>query len=281
MPTFHTADCPADSTVIQWIKSSTDWQPAERRFEPELRVPGLSFDSALVMRDIDLLLAQVEPIHWRSQPPGALTGLSLSYDPDAPPQSWPVGSFGHPRYCKYAAKDYYQVPAREFEFGRRGDYLDSLGFRRLLAQVDALPALSALFANFKMPVVRSTLRIIDGGAVYPSALYTGGYHIDVPPSDGLRINLCVAGSADFGLQYEHDSSVVLTGPGSGAIVNTDFMHRPWFRRTTSLRRVHLILELTPWLDYNASADTWTPNEHCGKTHPYDMIKNGMGWHGSI
>lgn len=277
MPTFHTADCPADSTISQWIKSSTNWKSAERRFEPELRVPGLAFDSAPVMRDINLLLEQVEPVHWRSQPPGALTGLSLSYDPDAPQQSWPVGSFGHPRYCKHSAEDYYRVPATELEFAPRGDYLDSLCFRRLLPQVDALPALGALFARFTMPVVRSTLRIIDGSALYPNSLNTSGYHIDAPPCEGLRINLCVAGSADFGLQYQKDSSVVLSEPGSGVVVNTDFMHRPWFRRTTSFRRVHLILELTPWLDYNAYADTWAPNEHCGRTHPYDMIKNGMAW----
>jgi len=254
--------------------AGTPWTEVEFQFDPKLTVPELQFNSVALKDEIHSLCQEIKPIAWRSQPPGSLSGLSLSYDPQAPEQDWHCGSFGHPRYQIYNSKEYFQQPALDHLSNKtfKGDYLDALSFRRLLPEIEKYPALSSLLNGFAAPLVMARLRILDGNLVYPT-YDDGGLHTDFPPSDCMRINVCVTTTDDFGLQYENHEPFFLQ-PGQHCVVNTDVKHRPWVRKRSAFSRIHLTLELTPWLDYDPVADAWSINEHCGKTHPYDLVRRG-------
>jgi hypothetical protein len=261
---------------MAWIKRHTPWQSLPRQFDPTLQIPGFSIDHAAIAAEIGALAQSVPFHHWRSQAPGALYGMSLSFDPDAPAQEWHCGSFGHPRYHTLPPTEYFTAPERERHTAPRGDYLDSLGFRKRLPEIDRLPALSAIFNRFRMPVVRATLRILDGRKVQPTCNDHGGMHQDDPPEEVLRINICITGSPDFGLQYRGHPPLP-AAPGDHRVINSDADHRVWVARQTPLQRIHLVLGLVPWLDYDPRTDTWTPNRHLGKTHPFDLIRAGLAW----
>jgi hypothetical protein len=59
------------------------------------------------------------------------------------------------------------------------------------------------------------------------------------------------------------------------VVNTDVPHRVYVRQPNDSLRTNLVLGLTPWLDYDASDDSWSPNEYFGRMHPYDMVREGL------
>jgi len=263
---------------MEWIKSQTDWEQhvnaLGQQFDPLLTVQGLRFDAELLHREMQDLFRLCPPIHWRSQPPGALYGLSLSYDPQALQHEWPFGSFGHSRYQQHTAADYFKVPEKERRHAPRGDYLDSLGFRKTLTEVEKLPALKALLDSFRMPVVRCTVRVLDGTQVWPTGNDSGGLHRDDSPFEVMRLNLCITSSPDFGLQYAGHAPISLR-PGEHCVVNTDVDHRVWVGQRSDVQRMHLVIGLVPWLTYDPQNDAWTPNAHFGNTHPYDLVRQGQ------
>lgn len=259
---------------MEWIKCEIGWKTPAQQFEPKLTIPGLVFDAAVIEEELLLLTQKIPCVPWRSQEPGALYGLSLSYNPQASEHEWHCGSFGHPRYRRFSPQAYFTVPEFDREHARRGDYLDSLGFRCLLPQLAQLPHLSNLLHSFRMPVVRCTLRIIDGQRVCASQDDEGGMHRDDPPFEMLRVNLCITSSENFGLQYIDQAPIILQ-PGAHSVINSDTSHRVWIKKRSDFRRMHLIVGLVPWLNYDVELDAWSPNAHFGNTHPYDLVRQGQ------
>lgn len=262
---------------MEWVKSQTDWNhqasKLTSRFAPQLRIPHLHIDHHTLYNELQTLLQIYPPTQWRSQLTGALSGLSLSYNPQAPREEWHCGSFGHPRYRQYRHADYFKAPEQDRKNAVYGDYLDSLSFRQRLPEIASLPTLNKLFNAFRMPVVRCTVRCIDGTQAWPSLPDNAGMHQDDPPWEVLRINICITGSEDFGLQYAGHAPISMQA-GDHLIVNTDYDHRVWVRQRSPIQRLHLIIGLVPWLDYDAQADAWTINQHVG-IHPYELVRQGV------
>lgn len=281
MQTFHTQHCPEDSTVLRWIKdglakAGTPWPAMDSPFLPDLSMEGLVFDPIAVAQDITDLCKETRPVPWRSQPPGAVTGLSLSYNPDAPQKEWATGSFGHPRYRAHTSHGYMEMPAADFADPKspRGDYVDALSFRKLLPQLQRHPSLFALLNSFSCPLVWAKLRIIDGRFCHPTLNFgDGGFHTDPPSTDILRVNVCVTSNDNFGFQYI-GCEPIYPQPGSNLIINSNFLHRPWIVGSVDFKRIHLTLDLLPWLSYDETNDVWTTSPHYG-VHPYELVKSGV------
>ncbi len=270
---YKTEDCPADKTVFAWIAESEGGVSFERRFQPDVRIPGFSYDRNALMEDLSALRTTAPTTPWRSQAPGSVFGMSLHFDPQGPAEEKYCGSFGHPRYRTYTPFDYFKVPLMDMPKAVRGDYLDELAFRSPIPEVANLPELSRIFGWFKRPVVRGTLRVVLGDKTFASLPDGGGMHTDEPPQMAVRINLTVNSSPNFGLQYEGEDPL-FTEPGDYKVVCTDFNHRIFVKQPEPIRRIHVVFDVVPWLDYDASTDAWTPNEFWGKKHPYDMIADG-------
>lgn len=263
---------------MAWIKREIGWDDAVERIGRQLdlglRIEGLKVDAPAILQEIDALFRQRPPIYWRSQPPGIMYGLSLSCNPDHPVSDWHAGSFGHPRFLRYSGFDYYKAPEKESASAPRDDYLDSLGFRRLLPEIQGLPVLMGLLESFRMPVVRCTVRVIDGSKAWPSGDDEGGMHCDDSPFEVMRVNVCITGSDDFGLQYSGHPPIVMM-PGEHLIVNSDADHRAWVRQRSTVQRVHLVIGLLPWLNYDRTSDAWEVNEYFGKVHPYELVRRNL------
>lgn len=101
-----------------------------------------------------------------------------------------------------------------------------------------------------------------------------GFHQDDSPFEVLRINLCVTNDGSFGFQYS-GQDVWYPQPGDNYVVNSDVDHRVVVARTSNFQRTHVILGVAPWVDYDATKDSWRPNQWFGIKHPYDMAKEGL------
>jgi hypothetical protein len=275
MQKFRYKDCPEDKTVYRWIQDNmTDLGASAPIFDPYIQIPELEYDTERVAHEVLDLVQRVPVTHWRSQPPHALFGMSLQYDPYAPPVDTYCGSFGHPRYQEFSKADYYAQPASDLLKGLapRGDYLDIMAFRKFIPELDDMSELKRVFAGFKRPVCRATLRIVDGNMVTDSATNTGGFHVDTDPRLATRINLIVQTNPNFCHQYEGHDPIYF--PNGHNVVNTDLMHRVYSHGPMDFHRVHIVFDVLPWLDYDQLDDAWTPTENWNTKHPYDMIRDG-------
>lgn len=268
---------PDSTTVIDHIKSQCDWVAAVSavgsRFEPLATAP-INISNQDLLREVNELYREVGAVSWASQPKLNLYGLSLNHNPDHPIDVWKSGSFGNSRYQSYSTYDYYKAVNADNVNRVKGDYLDSLGFRGLLPDIAGKPHLKALFDSFKVPVVRSTARTLNGSLCFKTQAGDGGLHTDDSPFEVMRINLCLSSSGDFGLQYM-DHEPIFSAPGENLVVNTDIPHRAYIKNSNECLRTHLIIGVTPWLSHDKETDTWSLNEYFGKMHPYDMVKRGL------
>ena len=270
------SEIPPSSTVMDFIKTRCHWNEAVldigTRFEPELAVK-YKVDPSSVCSEIYDLYRELGAIAWRSQQSLSLYGISLSFNPSHPKDSWHVQSFGHPRYQHLSRYDYFQAVERDAENRIKDDYLDSLGFRVLIPQLESKKNLKDLFSRFRVPVVRSTARTINGCLVYPSIPGDGGMHRDDSPFEVLRLNFSLTDSNLFGIQYLGCEPQLFCA-GEGVVINTDYLHRAYIEDRNNIQRTNLIIGVTPWLSYDAENEVWSLNEHFGKTHPYDLVESG-------
>lgn len=269
---------PDDTTVINWIKKQTDWQGAIEsvggfKFSPRLSVPNLKVNAGEIYKEINQLYRSVGAVPWASQDSINLYGLSLTCNPEMD-EHLHKGSFGHPRYRVFSKYDYYKAVNADITNQVKNDYLDGLGFRRILPQVKSYKNLYALLRSFKLPIVRCTSRTINGSLTYPTIKGDGGMHKDDCPFEILRVNISITNNGDFGLQYE-GMEPLYTPAGENIVVNTDVRHRAYIKQTNDFLRTNLVIGITPWLNYDQLKDEWSLNEYFGKLHPYDIVKQGL------
>jgi hypothetical protein len=277
---FQHKECPEDKTFIEFVKSKVEWDAAvAATSQPIIDNEDLLVSSIAnhesVLKEVNLLYDQLGQIFWRSQDSRELSGLSLSYNPDHDKSEWKCGSFGHPRYQIYSKRDYFDKPEKDRSTVLKNDYLDSYGFRRFLPELAAFKELTNLLNSFSLPVIRITARTIDGGYCFPTLrTQNGGMHRDDSIFEMIRINVCLSNNGNFGLQYEgHDP--IFPNCGDLYAINSDVSHRVYVNKLTYFKRTHLVIGLTPWLNYNQEADEWYLNEYYGKIHPLDLIKQKL------
>lgn len=270
---FKVSECPPDRTVIAWIKENVGWKHWDADSET-LLLPNVNFDADQGAKELQTLFERVTPVYWKSQKPGALYGLSLTYNPESDPSQWHHGSFGDAKYRALPPEQYFNAPEKDQPTATKNSYLDSLSFRKRLPQLQGLSTLENFLDGFNFPVVRATVRVIDGTKVYPTQADSGGMHRDSPSSEFLRINVCVTGNDSFGLEYDN-GTLILDQPGQCVVVNTDRMHRAWVAKRSPVQRAHLVIDVAPWLTYHEEEDAWSVNDYFGKVHPFDMVRMGL------
>ncbi len=277
------SEIPQTHTVLDFIKTRCPWDEAVQdigqRFEPHLSFdPKINSEAACA--EVYELYRDVGAVAWRSQPGLSLYGLSLSYNPAHARDCWHIGSFGHPRYRSYSRYEYFRAVERDLQNRVKDDYLDSLGFRALLPELSDKPALSGYLNRFRAPVVRSTVRTINGCLTYPSIAGDGGMHQDDSPFEVLRVNLCLTESDLFGIQYlGHPARIFQRG--KALVVNTDTPHRAYIAGISTIQRTNLIVGVTPWLDFQPEQGLWRLNDHFGRAHPYDLVRSGELFNGNF
>lgn len=276
---FRHRDVPNNQTFYNYIKSKTDWEQAvnslkrDKDEDLDLRI-NLQFDNNKVLEELISLYKSVGAVTWQSQDSIQLYGLSLTYNPNHSKDLWKKGSFGHPRYKVYSAHDYYEAVMNDKNNHLKDDYLDSLSFNSLLPEVKTKPNLYKLLNSFNFPVIRVTARTINGLLVNPTKTNSGGWHIDDCPFEVLRINISLSNNGNFGLEYK-DKKVISTQGGDNLVVNTDKLHRAYNEDKCNFQRTNLIIGLATWLNYDKTNNSYSLNNHYGKTHPYDLARQNL------
>jgi hypothetical protein len=277
---FRHKDVPNNQTFYNYIKSKTDWEQAvnslkrDKDEDLDLRI-NLQFDNDKVLEEVYQLYKEVGAITWQSQNNLNLYGLSLTHNPNHPKELWKMGSFGHLRYKTYNSKDYYGAVMNDNNNHVKDDYLDSLSFNSLLPEVKTKPNLFKLLTSFNFPIIRVTVRTINGILVYPTQITgDGGFHTDDSPFEVLRVNVSLSNNENFGLEYKN-KKIIYTRGGDNLVVNTDKLHRAYVKNKCNFQRTNLIIGLATWLNYDKTNNSYSLNNHYGKTHPYDLAQQNL------
>ena len=278
---FRVAAIPAAETIFSHIQGQTPYEPACRQVETKFRdVKKIELD--LVDVDISALKKCVLEIiekygfsGWRQKDGESKTygGFSLTYNPDHQDGTDPhVSSIGTPKN----ASDEFFWAATGHHQNLKHSYFDTYGFR-VRTPASRIGALGQFIDSFKRPLVRSRVGIIPGENVDPNdAVYKekDGWHRDEPVFENLRINIPLQTDNSYLFQMEGEEPYHLE-VGTGYTWDTHKPHRVFAAKRTKLMRIHLVLGVSPWFDFDPAQDSWTPNDYFGQMHPFDMLAEGL------
>jgi hypothetical protein len=177
----------------------------------------------------------------------------------------------------------------EFFYGKvhrfselKNTYFDTYGFR-LLTPAAKIGELGKFLSECKLSLVRSRLSVLYGDDE-KDINTESGWHRDEPVFENLRINIPLVSHRNYRLQVENvrdvpaeDSTTATTHYLKSGFAYTFDTHRPHRVFPIGLcrvMRVHLVLGFAPWFRYDPSAGAWSPNEHYGRVHPFDILRGG-------
>jgi hypothetical protein len=197
------------------------------------------------------------------KPSSIYRGFSLTYNPN---------------FYDSSRSIYHQTwgsPLLKQNFGRiqglgdhrliRNTYYDTYAFRKRLEIVEN--HLGNLFSHFSCPLLRSRAAFLKSSN---SVDKKEGWHVDEPSTHMLRINIPLQTSEEYILEINgndgYGNSLVLTKHlkvGKIYIWNTRIPHRVTTTKFSTVERIHLVLGLGTWIDYDPINDAFTKSKLYG------------------
>jgi hypothetical protein len=272
---FYVNDCPRDQTLFQWISGLTKLDEAKKdvrcSVDPSqlISVPH-RLDIALLEKISLDCLNRFGFKGWQTQrgDANAYGGLSLVYNPDITEEKDPNQSTLGTK--KNKPDEFFYGATGRFE-NIRNTYFDSYGFRKLSPCVRE-SELKDFLNSFRLSATRSRLAVLD--AEYHDKVGEDFlWHRDETIFENLRLNIPLKTDSSFLFQIENQSPEHLE-IGKIYTWDTNIAHRVYATDLRPVKRVHLVLGFSPWIDYNEHDDSFTINEFFGKIHPIDLFLQG-------
>jgi hypothetical protein len=278
---IRVADIPETTTIFRYLDRKTGYEKARSSVHSRL---GNRSKIELEYVDLDLerlktcILDVVKEIGYRGWRHSGgedqvYGGFSLTYNPDHQDGLDPhVSTIGTP---KNERSEFFWNKIEKHEI-LKNSYFDTYGFRALTPAAKK-GYLGELISEFKMPLIRSRVGIIPGENVNPddkTYQENHGWHRDEPVFENLRINIPVQTDENYLFQMEGEEPYHLN-LGTAYTWDTHKPHRVFAKGRTTTTRIHLVLGFSPWFDYDAATDAWSPNAYFGNLHPFDMLAEGI------
>lgn len=152
----------------------------------------------------------------------------------------------------------------------KNTYYDSYAFRHVPDIIKE--KLGYLINSFSFPILRSRVAYQFGFGKGETKV--NDWHIDEPPFQILRINIPLQTSEEHVIDIVGDdgfgNSLEIMNKhlevGKLYMWNTRIPHRISFNKLckNKLPRIHIVLGLSPWFDYDQYQDQFSKNDHWGK-----------------
>jgi hypothetical protein len=218
--------------------------------------------------------------------PAAYVGFSLTWNPHHIDHLEPFYStLGTPRN---KAGEFFALARPSEQPVRKNSYWDAYGFNAVHPVV--AKHFGPFFERMRLTLVRSraaTLRCTERERINSPEFM---WHLDESAFCNLRVNVPLITAPEYLMEidseYRHPS---LPQRRLGANIrwcgrlevgqcyswDTELAHRVFADGAPSIDRVHLVLGMSPWFDFDPAARAWRSNEFYGKVHPLDMAARGL------
>lgn len=272
MNKFFVSDCPDDQTIFQWISSQIDIETAFK--DTRCSIAADDWISIPHKLNIDQLITDTVTCldqngfrGWQTKNGDARAygGLSIVYNPDlresVDPNQSTLGTKTN------APEEFYWSSTKKFS-AIKHTYFDTYGFRKLSPAVEN-SNLKNFIKSFRLSPTRGRIGVLDAD-YHDKVGEEFLWHKDEPVYENLRINIPIVGDDSFYIQSEGKKAKT-TPVGNIYTADTHIAHRVYATGKKPMRRTHLVLGFSPWLDYIEEEDSYVVNEFFGKIHPIDLL----------
>ena len=139
-------------------------------------------------------------------------------------------------------------------------YHDTFGFRKIDDTIQK--HLGFFLDRFNLHISRSRVAYIFGYGEEPKK--EGGWHVDEPTNQLLRVNIPIQTSEEYVMQW--DNKTYHLELGKAYLWNTRKPHRPAVIKKVETKepRINIVMGLTPWLEYDKQSDTYSKGKYFGR-----------------
>jgi hypothetical protein len=275
MNKFYVKDCPEDQTIFQWIKSKTDIDTAYN--DVKCSVPINDWFSIPHKLDIEnLIINTLDCLEingfkgWQTTngEANAYGGLSIVYNPNLKESVDPNQSTLGTRFNR--PDEFYWASTKNTR-SIKHTYFDTYGFRKLSPAIEN-SQLKNFIKSFNISPTRGRIGVLDAN-YHDRVGEEFLWHRDEPVYENLRLNIPIVGDDSFFIQSEGQEPKT-TPVGNIYTADTHIAHRVYANSKKIMKRVHLVLGFSPWLDYIDYDDSYVINDFFGKIHPIDLLYKG-------
>jgi hypothetical protein len=271
---FYCRDVPEDMTVMQYIKSKSNWRDqvlhVKRSFAGDHpQILKAKIDEKVYLRLKEAVNDAIS-VHgskgWRSSEGESqyYGGLSIVRNPSC--REGGDESLSATLGTDRNSRSEFFYGSKENHKRLKNSYFDTYSFRELNHLTDQ-SGLTDFIRSCHFPVIRSRIAVLEG-AQLPKENYL--LHKDEPVFENFRLNIPILSNENFGMEI--DGQVYSNFRGGYAYTwNTHVPHRPVMLKENNISRVHLVLGLSPWLSYDPEKEAWFPNEYMGRVHPLELF----------
>lgn len=271
---YHPIQVPDDKGMIEYLTGQSVFTDEINAMSlkdfafNEFTLEELNLPSAAKLLDAVLTIKQeVGLVGWHTKDHESKTykGFSLTYNPDYHDSSISI------HHQTWGSSLLTQSFGRTQGIGDhsfiKNTYYDTYAFRKQPPSVEE--HLKFLTARFKFPIFRSRAAFYNLFLQKPG---TASWHVDEFPNHLLRINIPLQTSNQHVLsikgQDEFSNSLDLVKHlevGKAYIWNTRIPHKVDITRqvVTKQDRIHLVIGMSPWIDYDSESDTYFKSEYYG------------------
>lgn len=275
---FYVDDCPENYPVGDWIKSQLPWREAKNDvLRPIINRKDINFvfdflgDSEALAKSVYQSLEEHGYHGWLSSQGESIAygGFSITYNPNLIYENQPIHQ--HTLGTKLNSQaDFYAGSSKNHNGKLKNSYLDGCSFNQLTpaAKTGYMGVLLTEISK-NITITRSRMGIVSG-SVIPEQV---GYHIDAEIFELIRLNIPVAGDDSYVFQVEGKDPYVLE-VGKAYSWHTEWPHRVYCTKPSSIDRINMVIGLSPWLSYNYEDRYWYTNKFFGIKHPFDILMDG-------
>jgi hypothetical protein len=236
-------------------------------YEFTLKELGLP-ESSILLDQVKVIEQQVGLQNWVNQTKAAKSykGFSLTYNPDYLDN---IDSIYHQTWGSNQLTQNFSRQ-NQTDINIKNTYYDTYAFRKLPPLVKE--HLGDFISKFNFSIFRS--RIAYFNPIFPK-IQDESWHKDEPPFQLLRINIplqtCQEHVIDIDGTDDYGNSFTLLNKhleiGKAYIWNTRIPHRIYINKMVSSfkPRIHIVLGLSPWINYNDEDDSYSHSDHYGKS----------------
>jgi len=172
-------------------------------------------------------------------------------------------------YDQYSLND--QTTKSNPNIKLKDDYSDTYGFnvRTRASKNGALGDL--LNNNVKRTLIKSRVSTMSGNRIMRQ---DWPYHRDGSFFIGTRVNIPVDTAKPYVFDLKTLPEPVHLKKGYAYAWDTTVLHRVVSMRPCKTDRTHIVINVSPWWDWNEQEQCWQTNEFYGEMHPLEMILDG-------
>tara|TARA_B100000073_G_scaffold334554_1_gene327215 strand:+ start:156 stop:1037 length:882 start_codon:yes stop_codon:yes gene_type:complete len=272
-------------TTWQWICANSDQIEKQNKILQQTdlqKIPLLlefnhSFNLKSISKDIEIAKQKYGDWGWLSEnnPDGKnkpYSGFGLTWNPDhnlkLPEHQSVLGSPDRSKFTYDVSKS---GPDGERFGDGKNDYVDTLGLN-VRTRASKFGAIGELLNNVKRTLVKSRISTIHGNK--PEMGLSRPFHRDANVFTGTRVNIPIDTDKPYVFDMQTLQEPAHLEVGKAYSFDTSTLHRVISMRPCSNPRTHIVINVSPWWDWNQDEECWQTNEFYGKMHPLEMIYEG-------